>query len=326
VTNQARAGRTPDRHASALQLAEELLTDIELSRCQAQQIVLKASRLARLMRADEAQAWLGYEINGYPNDGSADEVITRMGRWTDEERKKAYFVPLARLAATADAQQSKLASMQVSSFGGDYATIAAREHQQALEATAKGLAIIHTVESNVISYIHTWVTRAYHELLFSDLQSDLFAAAQSEIDGRLTPLAGSALSKIESISERLRDGDTESVSQAMSTCRRLIDAAADALFPAGDEPYQLGEVSLKVMQNNVLNRLQAYVADRVESKGRRDRLRRTLSDLYDRSSTGTHGEVDVVEARYLFLSTYVTLGELLALSPTSSDVPGAPRA
>src|SRR5262249_31579351 len=159
-----------------------------------------------------------YELNGYPNDGSADEAITRMGRWSDEEQNSAFFIPLARLAATANAEQSKLASMHVSSFGGDYATIAAREHQQALDSTARTLATIHTIESNVISYILTWTTRAYHELLFSDLQSDLFAAAQSEIDGRLAPLTGSTLSKIESISERLRDGDTESVSQAMSTC------------------------------------------------------------------------------------------------------------
>jgi hypothetical protein len=79
----------------------------------------------------------------------------------------------------------------------------------------------------------------------------------------------------------------------------------------------------KAGERTSLNRLQAYVYEHGVSKGRRDRLRRTFADLYDRTSTGTHSEVDVVEARYLFLQTYVALGELLALeglvSPEASD-------
>ena len=315
VTEQPDTRNGRDRHASALHLAEELLTDIELSRCQAQQAVLKASRLARLVRDEEAQVWLGYELYGYPNDSSADTEISLAGRWSDADKGIAFRVPLARLLAVADAEQSKLQAMQVSSFGGDRAFVAVREHQTALNRTSERLGRLRGVVGSVISMIHAWVTRIYHELLFSDLQAELFASAQSDIDSRLAPLTGSALAKIESVSERLRDGDPESVSQAMSTCRRLIDATADVLFPPREEPYRIGEVSLSVKQNNVLNRLQSYVAERVESKGRRDRLRRTLSGLYDRTSTGTHTDVDVIEARYLFLNTYVVLGELITLSP-----------
>jgi hypothetical protein len=161
----------------------------------------------------------------------------------------------------------------------------------------------------------TWVTRVFHELLFSDLQSDLFTAAQSEIDSRLIPLSATALDKIEVISERLRAGDPESVSNAMSTIRRLITTAADALFSPRDEPYRLGDQEMSVKANAVLNRLKAYAAECRVSKGRRDRLSRTLHDIWERASMGDHSEIDVVEARYLFLQTYVVLGELLAIKP-----------
>jgi len=307
-----------DRHETSLQLAEELLSDIELSRLPAPQVVLKGSRLARLVRDEEAQEWLGYEINGYPHDGSDTDALERAGRWTDREKGTAFKVALSQLSAIADTEASKLAAMQVSSWSGEYVTIASREHRVALNSTARSISQVRGVEASVLALVHSWATRTYHELLFSGLQADLFGGAQTEIDGRLVPLAGSALAKIESIGERLTGGDPESVSQAMSTCRRLIDTAADALFPAQEEPYQLGEVTLSVKQNNVLNCLQAYVAEHVESKGRRDRLRRTLADMYERTSTGTHAEVDVVEARYLFLQTYVVLGELLALRPNPS--------
>lgn len=308
-----------DRHSEALRLAEELLTDVELSRCKVQQLVLKASRLARVMQDDQARVWLGFELNGYPSDPRVADLVTHMGRWVDDAHEKAYLGPLTQMSAIVEAQEQKLVAMRGASFAGEYGSIAAREHQAALNAAANQLASARAVEGNVTSAVYTFVAQTYDELLFSDLQSELFAAAQGEIDARLASLAGQALNKIESVRERLRARDLESVSQAMSTCRRLIDAAADALFPARDDPYMLGDQPLAVKKSNVLNRLQAYAADRQVSKGRRDRLRRTFADLYERVSSGTHADVDVVEARYLFLQTYVALGEVLALPTGAPD-------
>ncbi|MDQ0921529.1 hypothetical protein QF038_000037 [Pseudarthrobacter sp. W1I19] len=36
-------------------------------------------------------------------------------------------------------------------------------------------------------------------------------------------------------------------------------------------------------------------------------------ELYARCSAGTHAEADVQEARFVFLQTYVVLGEILTL-------------
>ncbi|HET7326042.1 MAG TPA: hypothetical protein VFJ14_02025 [Nocardioidaceae bacterium] len=69
------------------------------------------------------------------------------------------------------------------------------------------------------------------------------------------------------MSDRLRDGDPELVSQALTTCRRLIDSCADYTFPARDEQYELGcGVTLKVGRQNVLNRLQAFTHARGATK------------------------------------------------------------
>jgi hypothetical protein len=66
-------------------------------------------------------------------------------------------------------------------------------------------------------------------------------------------------------------------------------------------------------QQQVLNRLQAYTHAQDISKSRRDRLRHTLADLYGRCSAGTHAEVTIHEARFIFLQTYIALGEILTL-------------
>ncbi|MDQ2955509.1 MAG: hypothetical protein M3Y42_00910 [Actinomycetota bacterium] len=301
------------RTATALALAEELLSDIELSRIAAAQLVLKASRLARLTRDIEAQEWIGYEISGYPHDGTDADLLANSNRWVDREEGTAYTKPLSHLSAIAETQRSKLAMMSKTSFAGDYIVIASREHQAGLNSTADAISTLTSIEGTVTATVHAWVTRTYHELVFSDLQADLFAATQAEIDAQLIPHTGSALAKIEAISERLRDGDPESISHAMSTVRRLITAAADSLFPPSDEPFLLGEQPLSVKANNVLNRLNAYVAGKVESTGRRDRIRHTIKDVWERASAGDHTDIDVVEARFVFLQSYIALGEVLRL-------------
>lgn len=311
-----------NRQLEALTLAEDLLKDVELASLKTQQLVLKAGRLARLIGDEEARIWITWELEGYPNTPAAFERMKRMGR-VEAAGEKGYFVPLAELSALASGQEQRITASTGMSFAGEWASIAAREHHQTIGRAAATVGTMRAVEGIVTSAVYDFASRTYYELLFSDLQAELFSAAQAEIDSQLAPMAGRALDKIESISERLRAGDSEAVSQAMTTCRRLIDTAADALFPPQDQPYMLGDQPLAVRTGNVLNRLQAYVAEAGVTGDRRDRLRQTFANLYRRTSAGTHAEVEIVEARYVFLQTYVAIGELLAVRPNDSRAASA---
>jgi hypothetical protein len=81
--------------------------------------VLKASRLARLTRDGKAQELLGYEIGGYPHNGSDADLLAQIGRWADKEKGTAYVKPLSHLSSLAAAERAKLAMMQKSNFSGD---------------------------------------------------------------------------------------------------------------------------------------------------------------------------------------------------------------
>lgn len=99
-----------------------------------------------------------------------------------------------------------------------------------------------------------------------------------------------------------------------------MDSVADHVFPASDTPYVLNGQPLSVKQNNVLNRLNAHVHGRGVPGGRASRLRRGLGDVYERVSAGVHADVDGHEARYLFLTAYMLLGEVLTLPhPSRTD-------
>ena len=315
-----------NRQEEALRVAEELLTDIELERLKASEIVLKASRIARLIGHEDLTTFLGYERNGYPTDGTATDWIGRAGRWSGGDEDKFYPESISKVEATLDAANQAVTAMQGGgNYSGEYITVASREHDNRIARQARDAGTMSGICGQVVATVYDMVAEIYHELLFSELQATLFADTQTKVDGSLAAASGSALDKIERVSDRLRDGDPESVSQALTTCRRLIDSCADFVFPAQADPYQVGdEATLNVGQQNVLNRLQAFTHARRLPKSRRDRLRRTLADLYGRCSAGTHAKVTVEEARFVFLQTYVALGEILTLGdPETGDQPKA---
>lgn len=303
------------RQEEAIRVADELLTDIELKRLKASEVVLKASRLARLVGHTEIADFLGFERNGYPTDGSAAEWIGRAGRWADKEKRTFYTHSIAKVEAQVEANQQAIDAMRGGgNYSGEMALVASGNHDKRILSSSANLGTWTGICGQVVTTVYDMVAEIYHELLFSALQASLFADTQGKIDGSLAAASGTALDKIERVSDRLRDGDPESVSQALTTCRRLIDSCADYVFPAREEPYAIGaEVTLKVGPQQVLNRLQAHTHACGASKSRRDRLRRTLSDLYERCSAGTHSEVTIDEARFVFLQTYIALGEILTL-------------
>lgn len=297
-------------------MAEELLADIELQRLKASEVVLKANRLARLVGHGDLLAFLALERTGYSGDGADDDWISRAGRWKDRDNRMFFPGPLAMIEAHLEAAKVALQTLSGGgNYSGEWASIAGREHDEKINAKATTVGILGGVCGQVTATVYDMVAEVYHELLFSEIQATLFSDTQTKVDGALAGASGSSLNKIERVSDRLRDGDPESVSQALTTCRRLIDSCADHVFPSSKDPYDLGEgVTLTLGQQNVLNRLQAYCHAQGITKSRRDRLRRTLADLYGRCSAGTHAEVSVQEARFVFLQTYMALGEILTLS------------
>jgi AbiTii-like protein len=302
------------RQSEALKLADELLADIELSRLSAEKCILKGTRLARLVSDDDAIEWLRCELHGYDTSSQRwAELMTVTSRWVDDEKKKGYTSSLAALQGMLEAQQGRINALKSTSLSGDGIVIAQNNRFAQLNNASESIATISAIVAGVMAALHEVATRTYYELLFSEIQADLFTSMQAEIDGRVSPMMGGALSKIDVINERLRTGDTEAISHAMTTCRRLIDATADVLFPACQESAEIDGQEVTLDRSKVLNRLNLFAYNAGASKGRRDRLRRSLSDVYGRASKGVHDEVTPMEARFLFLQTYLTLGEFVTL-------------
>ena len=321
-----------------LELARELLDDIELSRLSPEQILLKAMRLARLCDDTDVRTWLNYELLGYPNTEVGRKFMALMGRWTDKEKNLGYWIPLASIDGTIAAIKIQIQQLQipdvhlslssanphefVTGFGGRGEELSRPVSNVLIRLNdlTNKVTTLSGIRSRVLARIHFFVCKTYYKLGFSGIAESIFQRHQTAIDSLLSEKAPDVLEKIPSISDRLAEGDGEAISQAMNSCRRMIKALADAVYPASDTPVIVDGKEYQVGSENYLNRIKLHIKKCCASESRRERLRRSLTDIHEKASAGTHDDITPDEARAIFLSTYLLLGEVLDVSKDSERV------
>lgn len=302
------------RSEHILELSKELLDDIELSRTNVENLILKASRLARLVGSEEIRQWLKFEMGGY---NSSDEISLKYmgltGRWVDKEKNTGYWGPLAEQEATIDAQKAKLAGMRTPDSSGEWAGMAIANVTRSMSEVANIISRLSGIKSRVLAHLHTFVTEIYYEKEFDNLSESIFEKYKKDVDILIGTSCGNVLEQIPSVMSRLAEGNQESISQALTTCRRILESFADSIFPPIEDTIEIGSNQLSLNASKYQNRINAYIHQRIESSTRKTRFRQNLSNLFDRVSTGVHKDVTAEEARALFLNTYLIIGEILHL-------------
>jgi hypothetical protein len=323
-----------------------LLDDVELSRLKPEQLVLKASRLARLINDDDTLEWLRYELNGYPAGDTPFEIANRFGRVTDVQQRLGYWHPLAGIIALEQSMAIQIQQLQVPSVHfapssanpNEYVAGWGGTNVQKLSAPAQAVLVrlqalttavgsLSSIRSRVLAALHAFVTNVFYKGAFEEVARTIFEGHESSVLGLLRDSVPDAFDKIPAIRDRLLAGDPEAVSQALNSCRRMIRAFADAVYPPSDGSVTVDGQSYEIGKDKVLNRVQLYLKSKCPSASRTERLIRNLRQIHERASGGAHGEVTVDEARNLFLQTFMTLGEILSATSASSErVPTPPDA
>jgi hypothetical protein len=316
-----------------LSLAKELLDDIELGRLIPENLLLKTIRLARLIEDQETRLWLGYELSGFrTGDPVSLEYMDLTGRWVNKEKKLGYWQSLAQIDAQISTSKLQIQQLNIPnvtfapSSSNPYEVVSLnvasttepiKQVLQNLTDLNSAIARLSAIRSRVLALIHAFVSRTYYELAFSGLQETIFERHKAIIDVQLADSCGTILEKVPAIYDRLAQGDPEAISQALNTCRRVIDAFADAISPPTDETINIGGNELQLTAKHHQNRINAFIHENCASQSRRQRLRHCLGDLYDRVSAGIHDDIKPVEAQFLFLQTYMLIGEILSLRKKS---------
>jgi len=297
-----------------LDLAKEIIDEIELSQNDAQSILLKCTRLSRYVGNDEIKSWLLFEMQGYySGDSISEKYMTKTGRWIDRKENKGYWYALSQIEVLLQSEMTKQKSLTIPNSSSDGAFYVVKNVINEMRATSHTISKLGGIKSKVLSIAHNFATNIYYEKIFDNLAESIFDDYKGEIDFLISKNSGSIIEQIPSVMERLSDSNKESISQALSTCRRIIDSFANNIFPPTDETEILDGSELSLKADKTLNRLNVYVNKFTESKSRKNKIRQNLKNLYERVSAGVHSDVDAQEARNLFFNVYLILGEILTL-------------
>lgn len=322
---------TSTRREAALQLAEELLGDIELSRLSPPDLARKVSRLARLLDDTDAMGWLSFETAGYPQGGltpSAVEAAKRSGRKAEksEAGKNQYWTgSLDAMQARIDAGLAHLQSavdrpVSLSSANPYQAISAPPGNAQERTRVHNSIVTQRAVIGAVIGALHAYVAEKEVELRFGSAVESAFENVRSVVDARITELVPEAAVMLAAAFENAASGNFEHWSSAAATCRRLLKAVADALRPPGapvsgrpmtDDKYINRLVDWIVAQGGVGGTFKDVVTSDLEDFGKR------LDALDGAGHKGAHAKVTQYDASRFIAGVYLLLGDLLAIRAVS---------
>jgi hypothetical protein len=333
------------RIEEARKVALALLDDLEGGSAPVDAILMRAMRLARLMRDTDAQLWLGYEIRGYPPSetfvfstlGSCEKYAVAGGR-INPETNTYYPKSLPEIEAIASSQEATLRSFE--KVGGGSPTMENYLVKRATEEFINGQLKLQKnyreaynsskgIIASMRSAIHGYVTDTYLAIELGDVAQDIFETARRDVDTFVRAHCPKAAEQLVAINERMADHSAESRTAALTTCRRLLMTVADSLFPAreGDWADSTGKAR-KVGEEQYKNRLLAYLEDKARSRGSQEvivsgleHLAARLDAIYEKTCKGVHVDVSEQEARLAVIHTYLFIGEVANSTQTAETGP-----
>jgi hypothetical protein len=338
---------TPQALKEALELSAEILADIELNRVPLTNAALKTSRLARLLNHFDAQKVFRYEASGYPITPSGippeswrlAELAGRTYQTKDtksgETRTFAYVESIEQLQAQIDTAKLGLSVAQdrdvsISSVNPDQylwtpmGNFIERQnlHTQITQATQR-------LSSRRV-LIHDYVSHRHYELKFSDVAQDVFSTIRETVDREVGSVVPDAVQKFNAVHENLRSDNPEDWSNAVHSCRRILQDLADMLFPPQTESrfVKVGkqEREIKLGADHYINRIVCFVEDNSRSSRFEEVVGSHLRFLGDRldaifraAQKGSHRSVGREEANRYVVYTYMIVGDILALNRESKN-------
>ena len=325
----------------ALTLSEEVLEDIELSRIPLTNIALKVCRIARLMNDITYQRIMEYEASGYPTtpSGVPPDVYTlaktakreyRSKKQNSNEEITLVFLEsieeLERQVRSADTEMQAARDPDISirssnptqfvqtPFGNQYERNLIRER----------VAITQGRLSSRRAFLHSYTSRRYYELKYSDIAGDIFARIRGNVDSAIGRTIPEAAMKFSAVYEGLQSTNPENWANAVHSCRRILQELADVLYPPAENDVRTEKGSEKIIQlgkDNYINRIVAYIETNAESKRFREivgshlkYIGERLDSIFKAAQKGSHGIVTKEEADRYVVYTYMIVGDILSLN------------
>ncbi|WP_433697034.1 hypothetical protein [Nocardiopsis sp. CA-288880] len=290
--------------------------------------VRRAIRIASLAGDSHAAVRLGFDLQprgGDPaqNRDNLKRLMADPSRWGDREdpspdveamreylkdRAKGDGSHLMHDQSLADIEYLILHLPSTNSAAGLEADMAFRQIQD-------------RARQRTFSYLLAWERR----FGYTSVNESIFGTYKTQVDKMLTEGVPDLVEKFTAVYRRMNekadntpDGlATEELSQALTTCRRILEAVVDHVLPAQGEPSESGH---KLDQPAYRNRLYEFIKQANSSRSAAKvtvALGRGLHEKFvaidELTNKAVHASIALQAANLCALNTYVLCGEILLL-------------
>lgn len=333
---------SPGALREALDLSEDMLRNLELDEVSLSRVVLKAVRLARLLNDSEHERMFSLEASGYPRtpDGIPNPewaIALRANRGYKERDAKTQEVRQFAYTDSIDEieQEIEACKMRLQSSGNAPASSNAPHNPfippphmayiQERENTINNIRKLTERRAERRTLIHQYALRLHYELKFSEIAADVFARLRERVDHAVGSAVPESVKRFTAVYENLASDNPEDWSNAVHSCRRILQDLADVLYPPREDREIDTQGKKRVVRlgaDNYINRLAAFAEEQATSARFEEIVGSNLSYLGERldatfqaAQKGSHSTiVSREEADRYVVYTYLLVGDLLALA------------
>lgn len=314
--------------AEALNLLEQALKDLDSPKSSVFSSVQKLSRAAVLVDNLDIQIWCQIQFGDQKYVGEIKKLLAILAREDypgDEVKQQEIDKEIKRLEKFGLKRGSHLASEELTfknhGAGGGFLSVGFIEERYSDLARAKkgnDGTYYKTPLYNHLSYVrrktHEFASDLYNKLRFSGTVSSSFDVLKAVVDDKLLDLNPLLAEQLMIAFRSVSASNAEEWSQALTSCRRLLEGLADELYPANQSSLK----GRNLGQGQYVNRLWAFMDGAIESESNRD-LAKTHVDFLGAwlektnkiANKGVHADVEQVEAVKAVFHTYLVIADLL---------------
>lgn len=319
----------PDTSTHVLSLVSSALDEFETVALDA--TVRRALRIARL-RGDAVEAFrFGLELGLVEDEFEAKPDPSGRGtEWRERERDAFLRSRTANVRAASLGHED--GGPVIYSSPLDELVIIEPAFESELSLTTRmenhnRKIVLGHIFASVRNFTYRYLIGCETELRLSITGERLFGRHRLRVDRTLRESAPDVLDRLSSAIRRAGEtGESESRSQALLSCRRVLVAVADLVFAPSKTPHIDSRGNQReVGQGNYRNRIMAAL-DQTTPGTLSKALQATIEDFASRldrldelTQKGVHDEVTEAEMEFGIVQTYLLAGEVLAITLAKGD-------
>ncbi|RUR57558.1 helix-hairpin-helix domain-containing protein [Vreelandella populi] len=312
----------------ALQVVEEALKELETPKGSILSAIQKLQRASSIVGDEEKRLWCSIQLGDATYAGPLKDLTDFLLEHQEpsaseyQEGLSMHIKALVKLGLVHEIHfTNEELNIKLDNSGGGYANIGFIEERYTdLVRQKKGNdgTYYKNPLNNHLNFVkkkaHELASNLYRQLKFSGTVRNCFDLLKDAVDDKLLDLNPVISEQLMLAFKSVSSSKEEEWSQALTTCRRLIEALADQIYPATND---MGN-GRSLGKTQYVNRIWAFMDSSIESKSNKelakthvDFLGSWLEKINKLSNKGVHAELGQLEATKAVFHTYLMIADVL---------------